>query len=115
MRLECISHVWENAGSIEGTIKHMQEPAFSNKTSSADLLGLNLTFGGSSGTSDSSPRGVLATSTVGDTAVNRPMSPASNALTGLSSPAPSVSSITSPVLAPPPRADRYAGKFCGIK
>ncbi|ROT81653.1 FCH domain only protein 2 [Penaeus vannamei] len=36
------------------------------------------------------------------------MSPASNALTGLSSPAPSVSSITSPVLAPPPRADRYA-------
>ncbi|XP_069991474.1 F-BAR domain only protein 2 isoform X6 [Penaeus vannamei] len=80
----------------------------SNKTSSADLLGLNLTFGGSSGTSDSSPRGVLATSTVGDTAVNRPMSPASNALTGLSSPAPSVSSITSPVLAPPPRADRYA-------
>ncbi|XP_047492889.1 F-BAR domain only protein 2-like isoform X3 [Penaeus chinensis] len=80
----------------------------SNKTSSADLLGLNLTFGGSSGTSDSSPRGVLATSTLGDTALNRPMSPASNALTGLSSPAPSVSSITSPVLAPPPRADRYA-------
>ncbi|XP_042880984.1 F-BAR domain only protein 2-like isoform X7 [Penaeus japonicus] len=85
------------------------QPLSSNKTSSADLLGLNLTFVGSTGTSDSSPRGVLATSNVGDSALNRPMSPASNALTGLSSPAPSVSSITSPVLAPPPRADRYAG------
>ncbi|XP_042880980.1 F-BAR domain only protein 2-like isoform X3 [Penaeus japonicus] len=84
------------------------QPLSSNKTSSADLLGLNLTFVGSTGTSDSSPRGVLATSNVGDSALNRPMSPASNALTGLSSPAPSVSSITSPVLAPPPRADRYA-------
>ncbi|XP_042243239.1 F-BAR domain only protein 2-like isoform X3 [Homarus americanus] len=73
----------------------------SNKTSSADLLGLNLNFG----TTESSPKGLLGTSVGGDTSINRPMSPVSK---GVSSPVPSVTSVTSPVLAPPPRADRYA-------
>nr|XP_045597244.1 F-BAR domain only protein 2-like isoform X2 [Procambarus clarkii] len=73
----------------------------SNKTSSADLLGLNLNFG----TNDSSPQGLLGNSVASDLPNNRPISPVCK---GVSSPAPSVTSITSPVLAPPPRADRYA-------
>ncbi|XP_071517141.1 F-BAR domain only protein 2 isoform X2 [Panulirus ornatus] len=72
-----------------------------NKTSSADLLGLNLNFG----TSESSSKGLLATTAGVDLSLNRPVSPVSK---GASSPATSVTSVTSPVLAPPPRADRYA-------
>ncbi|KAK4308431.1 hypothetical protein Pmani_019869 [Petrolisthes manimaculis] len=74
----------------------------SNKASSADLLGLNFNLGNSD---TSSPRGILNTSTAADLAFNRPMSPVTK---GVSSPAASVTSVTSPVLAPPPRADRYA-------
>ncbi|KAK7073369.1 hypothetical protein SK128_016699 [Halocaridina rubra] len=77
----------------------------SGKTSSADLLGLNFSFGG---TSDSSPKSINKPSTSGDISFNRPMSPATNSIPGRSSPATSVTSVTSPVMAPPPRADRYA-------
>ncbi|XP_064109767.1 F-BAR domain only protein 2-like isoform X4 [Macrobrachium nipponense] len=73
------------------------------KSSSADLLGLNFNF---SGNSESSPKAVNKNIS-GDTSLTRPMSPATNSLPGRSSPA-SFSSVTSPVMAPPPRADRYA-------
>ncbi|XP_045137491.1 F-BAR domain only protein 2-like isoform X4 [Portunus trituberculatus] len=68
----------------------------SNKSSSVDLLGLNLNFGNSE-----SPRSTAGS----ESSFNRPISPVSK---GVSSPAPSITSVTSPILAPPPRADRYA-------
>ncbi|XP_050738458.1 F-BAR domain only protein 2-like isoform X7 [Eriocheir sinensis] len=72
----------------------------SNKTSSVDLLGLNFTFN-----NESSPKNTSVSTGGTDSPFNRPMSPVSK---GISSPAPSVTSVTSPILAPPPRADRYA-------
>ncbi|XP_068202734.1 F-BAR domain only protein 2 isoform X3 [Palaemon carinicauda] len=80
-----------------------QQLSGGSKTSSADLLGLNFNF---SGNSESSPKALNKTLS-GDTSLTRPMSPATNSLPGRSSPA-SFSSVTSPVMAPPPRADRYA-------
>nr|XP_053633348.1 F-BAR domain only protein 2-like [Cherax quadricarinatus] len=73
----------------------------SSKTSSADLLGLNLNFGNS----ENSSKAALGNAVGADSANNRPMSPVSK---GVSSPVSSITSVTSPVLAPPPRADRYA-------
>ncbi|KAK8382493.1 hypothetical protein O3P69_015413 [Scylla paramamosain] len=72
----------------------------SNKSSSVDLLGLNLNFGNSE-----SPRNTPGNTAGCESSFNRPISPVSK---GVSSPAPSITSVTSPILAPPPRADRYA-------